>query len=203
MKLNPLVFPISLVVVAMSASNSFAGVEAVEASRVPVGNYEIDPSHASVQARVDHFGFSTTIVRFPKVSGRFAFDPAHAEASSLDVTLDAGALSSDWEARDAELKGAGFFNVAKFPTIRFSSNALTKVDASHAKVDGQLTLLGVTRPVQIDVTLLGTGTGMMGDRRAGFAAHTSINRSDFGMKTFLPAIGDKVDIVIDVEFSKK
>jgi polyisoprenoid-binding protein YceI len=203
MELRKLIAPAALALAALPASIALAGVESTDAANVPAGSYEADPAHAAVYARINHFGFSSTVVRFPKPSARFTYDPAHAEASVLNVTLDTAALSTDWDARDAELKGAGFFNVAKYPTVQFTSSSLTKVDASHAKVNGQLTLLGVTKSVQLDVTLLGTGTGMMGDRRVGFEAHTSINRSDFGMKSFLPAIGDKVDITIDAEFSKK
>lgn len=180
-----------------------AGVESADATKVQAGTYEMDPSHASVAARVDHLGFSSTTIRFAKLAGKLTYDPATPESSTLDVTIDTSSLSTDWAARDSELRGGGFFNTAQFPTARFTATKLTKVDASHAKVAGQLTLLGVTKPVELDVVLLGTGTGMMGDRRIGFEARGSFNRSDFGMKNFLPAVGDKVSLVIDAEFSRK
>lgn len=180
-----------------------AAVDSTEVSAVQAGTYETDGSHTSVEARINHMGFSTTTVRFPKTMGEFTFDPAHPEAAKLNVTVDVNALTSDWEARDKELKGPAFFNAAKFPTATFASTSLTKVDATHAQVYGQLTLLGVTKPVKLEVTFLGAGKGMAGDTRVGFQAHAKIQRSDFGMKTFLPAIGDTVDLTIDTEFVKK
>jgi len=203
MKTRYAAWSVALALTAITSGIAVAGVEAIDGSNVAAGSYEIDPSHASVAAKVDHLGFSTTTVRFPKLAGRLTYDPAHPEASTVDVTIDTASLTSDWAARDAELRGASFFNTAAFPTARFTASALTPVDASHARVSGQLTLLGVIKPVVLDVTLRGTGTGMMGDRRIGFEGHISIMRSDFGMKTFLPAIGDKVDVVIDAEFTKK
>lgn len=180
-----------------------AGVETLDAAKVPSGRYEIDPSHALVAARVNHLGFSATTVRFPKVSGALTYDPAHPEAASVDVAIETGSLSSDWEARDTDLKSPAFFNVAAFPTARFTATSLVPVDAAHAKVKGNLTMLGVTRPVELDVTLIGAGKGMMGDGRIGLEARGRINRSDFGMKTFLPAVSDAVDIAIDAEFTRK
>ncbi len=186
-----------------SGAASWAAVESTDPGKVLAGTYELDPSHVTVAARVNHLGLSSTTLRFAKVTGRVTYDPAHLDTSALDVTIDTSSLTTDWPARDSELKGAGFFNVAKYPTARFAAGSLVKVDATHARIDGQLTLLGVTRPVQLDLTFLGGGSGMAGDRRIGFEARASINRSDFGMKTFLPAIGDRVDIAIDAELSRK
>lgn len=188
---------------ALIAQSAAAGVETTDAAKIPAGAYELDPSHASVAARVNHLGFSTTTVRFPKVSARFVYDPLHPQASQLDVTVETASLTTDWPERDRDLKSPAFFNVAAFPTAQYTANALTPLDASHARVDGQLTLLGVTRPVSMDVALVGSGLGMMNDRRAGFSAHLQFKRSDFGMKTFLPAVGDTVDVAIDAEFAKK
>ncbi|MEO8723561.1 MAG: YceI family protein [Sphingobium sp.] len=184
-------------------TGALAGVVSTDAAKVAAGSYELDPSHTTVSGRIDHMGFSSTTIRFAKVSGDFTFDPAHAETPRLRITIDTASLSTDWPTRDAELRGAAFFNSAKFPTAQFDADSLTKVDANHAKVNGQLTLLGVTRPVQLDVTLLGAGTGMMGDVRTGFIAHATIKRSDFGMTAYIPAVGDQVELTIDAEFSKK
>jgi polyisoprenoid-binding protein YceI len=182
---------------------AFSAVTSKDPAHVTAGQYNVDPTHASVLARIDHIGFSTTTVTFDKISGGFDYDPAKPEQATLSVSLDASALDSGFDARDNELRGAGFFNVAAFPEITFKSTRLVPVDATHAKVEGQLTLLGVTKPVTLDVTFNGFGTGMMGDTRVGFLAAATVQRSDFGMKTFLPAIGDKVDLVIDAEFIKR
>jgi polyisoprenoid-binding protein YceI len=93
------------------------------------------------------------------------------------------------DARDKELRGAGFFNVASFPAARYVASGLVRLDATHARVDGQLTLLGLTRPVPMEVTLIGVGTGLANDKRIGVIGHMQIKRSDFGMKAFLPFVG--------------
>lgn len=180
-----------------------AAVTSKDPSAVAAGHYEVDPTHASIQARIDHLGFSTTTVAFDQVSGGFDYDPAKPEQSQLAISVDPAALNSGFDKRDSDLKGPGFFNVPGFSTITFTSSHLTRVDATHATVDGQLTLLGVTKPLTLNVTFNGTGTGMMGDTRAGFQATATLLRSDFGMKTFLPAIGDQVTLLIDAEFTKK
>lgn len=179
-----------------------AAITSKDPAGVPAGHYEVDPTHTSIQARIDHMGFSTTTVAFDKVSGGFDYDPAKPEQSQLSISVDPTALSSGFDKRDADLKGPSFFNVAGFTTITFQSSHLTRVDATHATVGGELTLLGVTKPVTLNVTFNGTGTGMMGDTRAGFQATATLSRSDFGMTTFLPAIGDQVTLLIDAEFAK-
>jgi polyisoprenoid-binding protein YceI len=83
------------------------------------------------------------------------------------------------------------------------AKGLVRVDATHARVDGQLTLLGITRTVPMDITLIGVGTGFTNDARVGVTGHMRIKRSDFGMKAFLPVVGDDVSIDIDAEFSRK
>lgn len=180
-----------------------AAVTSPDPARVQAGHYEVDPTHTSIQARIDHMGFSTTTVAFDKVSGGFDYDPAKPEQSTLAISVDPADLFSGVDKRDADLKGPGFFNLAAFPAITFKSSHLTRVDQTHARVDGELTLLGVTKPVTLNVTFNGFGKGMMGDTRVGFLATATILRSDFGMKTFLPAVGDKVDLLIDTEFSRK
>ena len=123
MELRKLIAPAALALAALPVSIALAGVETTDAAHVPAGSYEFDPSHAAVFARINHFGFSSTTVHFSKLSGRFTYDPAHAETSILSATLDAASLSTDWDARDTELKGAGYFNVAKYPTIQFTSSS--------------------------------------------------------------------------------
>ena len=203
LKMTYIALPLAAGLAMLGAGVASAGVESTKAGDVAAGTYEIDPSHTSVAGRIDHLGFSTTTIRFAKTSGQFTYDPAHPESTKLNVTVDTKSLSTDWEARDNELKGPMFFNTDKFPNATFTADSLTKVDDNHAKVVGQLTLLGVTKPVEMTVTLRGSGTGMMGDTRAGFEAHMSIMRSDFGMKAYVPAVGDKVDLSIDAEFVKQ
>lgn len=191
------------VLAGLMASTALASSEGNDPAKIEKGTYVADPSHTAVAARIDHLGLSKTVIRFTKTAGQFTYDPAHPEASALDVTIDTASLNSDFEARDADLRKGGFFNVAAFPTAHYVGTSLVRVDATHARVNGQLTLLGVTKPVTLDVTLVGEGAGLANDRRVGVVGHMVFNRSDFGMKTFLPMVGDAVDVSIDAEFSKK
>lgn len=179
------------------------GVEDTNPAAVPAGSYAVDVAHTSVVASIQHMGFSHTVVNFRKVEGTFSYDPARPENSSLLVTIDANSLDSGWAARDTDLKGAKFFNATAFPTIVFRSEKLTRTGASTARIDGQLTLLGATRPIFLAVTFNGVGKGMDGVARTGFSAHANLKRSDFGMTAFLPVVGDDVAIDIEAEFAKK
>jgi polyisoprenoid-binding protein YceI len=170
-------------------------------SSVPAGHYVLDPNHTHIAARINHMGLSTVTVDFP-AAGSFDYDPADIADTKLSVTTDAGALSSGFAPRDEHLKGKSFFNVEAFPKIAFTSTRVTRVDATHARVNGVLTLLGVAKPLTLDVTFIGAGKGMAGDVRAGFEAHAVLKRSDFGMTAFLPAVGDDVALTIDTETSK-
>jgi len=188
---------------AVLAAPALAASRGADVARIEAGTYAADPTHTAVAARVDHLGFSKTTLRFAKAGGELTFDPAKPEAATLDVSVDAASLSTDNEARDKELRGAGFFNVAAFPAAHYVAGGLVRVDATHARVNGRLTLLGVTRDVPMEVTLIGVGTGLANDKRIGVTGHMQFKRSDFGMKTFLPFVGDDVSIDIDAEFSKK
>ena len=189
--------------IALSASPIFAASQGADVAKIEKGTYVADPSHTAVAARINHLGFSQTTLRFAKAGGEFTIDPAKPEAATLDVSVDTNSLSTDMEARDKELRGPGFFNTPAFPTAHYVATSLVRLDATHARVDGQLTLLGTTRAVPMDITLIGVGTGMANDKRIGLTGHMQIKRSDFGMKTFLPFVGDDVAIDIDAEFSKK
>ena len=94
-------------------------------------------------------------------------------------------------------------NAAKFPTIGFNSSSLVLTGPTTGKMTGDLTFLGVTKPVTLDLVWNGFGPGMMGGTRTGFSATGSIKRTDFGFNTYVPVIGDQVDLLIEIEFTKK
>ena len=186
------------------ASTAIAmGVEGKDPAAVPAGSYSVDLAHTSVVASIAHMGFTHTNVNFRKLDGYFTYDPVHPEDSSLQVAIDVNSLDSGWAPRDTDLRSAQFFNVTAFPAITFHSEKLTKTSAATARIDGELTLLGVTKPLSLAVTFNGVGKGMDGITRAGFSAHASLKRSDFGMTTLLPVVGDDVAIDIEAEFAKK
>lgn len=184
------------------SASAFAAVS-TDYKTAPAGTYEIDPHHASVHWSVSHMGFSNYTARFDEIAGSLNFDPAKPEASSVQIGIKTDSADTGFDKMDDELEGEKFFNVKKFPTATFTSTKLTLVSATRGKLDGNLTLLGVTKPVTFDVTFNGAGNNFGGQPTMGFSATGSIQRSDFGMKEYIGVVGDDVSLKIEAEFNKK
>lgn len=165
-----------------------------------VKEYRIDSDHTRVLFFVDHLGLSKLPGQFNGVSGKILFNLTHAESSQADIRIDATKLSMGQAALDKKLQGNEFFNTAKFPHITFKSTSIKKHSIAHGTIKGDLTLLGVTRPVTLDVAFNGRKWNhFAGAEFAGFSAKTRLRRSDFGMTAYLPEIGDEITLVIEVE----
>ena len=163
-------------------------------------DYTIDPSHTHVLFMVDHLGFSKMIGVFKDISGGFSFDPANVAASKVKVDIKTASLDTQFGPRDADLKGADWFNVTEFPDMSFVGTSFTKTGDKTGTVTGNLTLLGVTKPVTLNVTFNKAGLRPSDKKEAaGFSATATIKRTDFGMKTFVPYIGDEVSLLIESE----
>lgn len=188
----------------MMKQTLLAGLFAVAAGSVfaaPV-TYAVDPTHTTASYSVNHLGFSVQSGAFTKVSGNVVLDAA-AKTGSVDVTIDTKSLQTFLAARDNHLKSKDFFNVEQFPTITFKSKDLKFNGDKLAALNGDLTILGVTKPVTLKVTNFGGGKNpMSGMETYGANAETTIKRSDFGMKTFLPAIADDVILQVSIEAVK-
>jgi len=150
---------------------------------------------------VPHLGFSFEVFRFDTVSGALTWDPANAAADSLNVTVDPKSMATASTPIDfaAELTGDKFLNVAKYPTATFVSKAFHPVDATHGKVDGDLTIMGVTQPATFDVELI--GAGQFGPRTViGVKARAMVSLKGLGLPPFIQG---PVELDIDTEFDKK
>ncbi|TAJ71897.1 MAG: polyisoprenoid-binding protein [Phenylobacterium sp.] len=180
----------------------------------PAGVYTLDPEHTSVVFRVPHMGLSRYTARFTRVDGQLTFDPANPAAQSVTATIDAGSLATSYPDPakldfDAQVEKE-FLDAAKHPQITFRSTKVEPTGAETARVTGDLTLHGVTRPVVLEVTYNGgyKGGGMDPNPRIGFSAHGSFKRSDFGIAFGVPApgttfgVGDDVEVIIETEFTK-
>ena len=179
------------------AAMTFAGA----ASAAPV-KYEFDKAHTSIAFSVNHLGFSHSIGRFMDWDGHFSFDQATPANSSVEVKIKAPSIFMGTEAWDKHLKNADFLNVEKFPTIDFKSTKIEVTGDKTADIHGDLTILGVTKPVVLKTVMNGAGKHpMSGKDHAGFTATTTIKRSEFGMNYGLPNVGDDVAINIEVEGS--
>jgi polyisoprenoid-binding protein YceI len=168
-------------------------------------SWKIDPNHSSTRFEIRHL-FSKVQGDFTQFSGTLEYDPANPTASKLETKIVASSINTNNEHRDTDLKSDNFFDVAKYPEISFTSTKVEKVEKG-LKVTGDLTMHGVTKPVVLDVEILGTGPHPMikGGQVAGFSASTKINRQDFGItwnKTLDSGgtlLGDDVDITLNIE----
>jgi polyisoprenoid-binding protein YceI len=180
------------------------------APQPPAGAYAIDPAHTSVTFRVSHLGFSHYTARFSKIGGRLKFDPAHPAAMAVEASIDpmSLALNTPPKGFHEELMGKGWFEAAQFPKMTFKSTRVEVTGANTARVTGDFTLHGVTKPVTLDVIYNGGWPANAYDGpRVGFSGHTVLKRSAFGISQGIPAPGtnmgvsDDVDIAIEAEFS--
>lgn len=173
-------------------------------ARVQAGTYKVDPAHTQVNWTVNHLGFSLFSGSFADATGTLVIDPRRPNASRLSITIPMSRVVSTSGALDTHLKNADFFDVAKHPTATFTS---TRVQATgtRARITGNLTLRGVTRPVVLDARFIGAGNNPMGKKalNIGFAATTRISRSAFGINYGVPAVGDAVDLQINAAFEKQ
>lgn len=162
-------------------------------------DYHIDPTHTYASFAIDHFGFSTQRGRFNATTGTLRFDE-ETGTGAVDIRIDAASLDTGFELRDTVLKGDDWFNVKDFPEIRFRSQRFIVSDGRPVAVDGTLTLLGETRPMRLEIQRFKCGLNLVIRKRGcGADAEGTLRRSDFGMRTGLPFIGDEVRLRIQVE----
>jgi polyisoprenoid-binding protein YceI len=162
--------------------------------------YQFDKAHTNIIFFISHLGFSNMEGEFKKFDGTLNFDPENVAASSVQVSIQVDGVATDVPALDEHLQKAEFFNAAQFPSMDFASTAVTVAGDNRLKVTGNFTLLGVTKPVTMDVILNKAGPHPFSKApAAGFSATTTIKRSDFGMSAMLGMLGDEVSIQIETE----
>jgi polyisoprenoid-binding protein YceI len=165
-------------------------------------SYTIDSRHFYPMFEVNHLGFSTQRGRFNKGAGKIVLDTA-AKSGSVDLKVDTASIDMGLEKWDEHLRSPDFFDVAKHPAITFKSTKLKFDGDKVVGADGDLTLLGVTKPVTLTLTGFRCGEHpMLKKTVCGADATTTIKRSDFGMKHLLPAVGDEIKLVVPVEAIK-
>lgn len=165
-----------------------------------VQNWQIDPNHTAAQFSVRHMGISTVRGAFTKVSGSAQYDPSDPSKTSVEATIDTASVDTRVSMRDNDLKSPNYFDVAKFPTITFKSKAVEPAGEGKLKITGDLTIHGVTKPVELDVD--GPSAPVRdphGNTHVGASASTRVNRTDFGVGTTNPMVGEEITITIDVE----
>ena len=223
MKNNAIRAPLGLTATCAVALLSFAAGRALAAEAKspppmptaappPAGQYHLDKSHASLQLRVSHMGFSTYTTRFSRFDAELTFDPAKLTAGRVITTIDAASLEMDQAPTMCTdiVKGPQFLDTAKFPKIVFRSERVRMTGEKSMEISGTLDLHGVTRPIILSATYNGGYPGMPNmdpHARVGFSAHGSFKRSDFGITFGVPApgttmgVGDLIDFSIEAEFT--
>lgn len=167
--------------------------------------YKLDTQHASLTFGIKHMMLSTVKGSFAKWDGDFYFDKASGKLENIKFAVEANSINTSDVKRDEHLRGADFFNVEKFPKIEFVSTKVEMKNKKPVKMTGNLTMLGVTKPITWKVHYLGSMMGFSGAEFVVFNASTKVNRKDFGMiynkaldKGGL-ALGEEVDIALDFE----
>lgn len=162
--------------------------------------YKIDPAHTNLVFVIDHQGYSKMIGHFRDFDGTILFDKDDVAKSSVSIAIKTASVDTHYEDRDADLRSSNFFNAVEFPEMTFKSTTIEKTGDNTAKITGDFTLLGVTEPLTLEVTFNREGPDEFSDDyKAGFSARGSLKRSDFGMTYAIPAIGDEVELMIEVE----
>lgn len=163
--------------------------------------YDLDPDHTQTIFHIDHLGYSTVSGSFRQLKGVLTLDEVHPEQSLVEVAIEASSVDTGVAARDGDLRSSEFFDVAHHQTITFRTTKVKRRGPRSADLSGNLTLLGISRPVTLRTTFNRVAPDPLRGNRmvAGFTATTAIRRSDFGMKAFIPLIGDVVRIDINAE----
>jgi len=174
-----------------------------DTARVAAGTYAVDSRHTQVNWQVNHFGFNDYFGLFGDVTGTLQIDPANPSAAKVDVTIPIASVATSSQGLTDHLKTPDFFDIAKFETARFVSTSV-KVDGQKAVIKGNLTMLGVTKPVELETRFEGAGNNPMNKKATlGFHAATTIKRSQWGMTKYVPMVGDDVKLRISVAFEKE
>jgi polyisoprenoid-binding protein YceI len=172
-------------------------------TRVPPGHYELDPHHWSLVFDVDHLKYSRFTMRFDRVSAMLDWDVAGLGESTVRASIDAASIDTNEPILDRLVKGADMFNVERYPQIRFVSTHFERTGNAIGKLTGDLTIRGATRPITLDVTFNGYAPDpLTKEDKLGFSAQGRFSRSQFGLGTWYPAVGDDVHVSIQAEFVK-
>jgi polyisoprenoid-binding protein YceI len=170
-------------------------------------SWKIDSAHSQITFSVRHMMISNVHGRFENFTGEVDFNESDPAQSTVMVSIDTNSINTRDEKRDGHLRSPDFFNAGEFPTATFKSSRIEKVDGNHGKIFGELTLRGVSRPVEL-ITEYSGQSKMWGKTSAGFSASTRINRKDFGLNwnQMLESggllVGEDINISIELEIVK-
>ncbi len=174
-----------------------------EASAAPGGRHMLDPGHASVHFSVMHLGYAFFAGRFDEMSGTLVFRPDEPTGSKLEIRIEADSVNSGNAEVDALIRD-DLFEVTEHPVIRFQSTDIALTGEASGTVTGDLTMGGRTAPVTLGVTFNGAAPNpLTGDDTLGFSATATLDRGDWGLGDWYPAVAREVELRIEAEFIRQ
>ncbi len=172
-------------------------------AQVEGGQFVVDKNHAKIIFSTTHFGFSTYYGLFNDFDAKLAFDPKDPAKSALSVTVNMNGIDTTNPKLDGHLKSPDFFDANKYPQAVFTATEIKVTGPTSGTITGTLNLHGVTKPVTLDATFNGGGQNPMTKAYVlGFNAVGHLKRSEFGISTYVPAVGDDVTLTISAEFDR-
>ncbi len=167
----------------------------------PSGVYSLDKTHGYIVFNYSHQDYSKPFLRWRDWDSALTWDNENPENSSVAVTIQTAGIDSGVDIFDEHLRSDGWFNVETYPEITFVSTSLTKLSDVHGTMTGDLTAMGVTKPVTLDVTFNKAAEGRQpGTHKIGFSARSHILRSDWNLGKYAPAVSDDVELIVEVEY---
>ena len=188
--------PVAMVLLAASTTADAQPQAVTAAKAIAPLRYSLDSAASEVSAKVPFFGLSSKSMKFPKMSGQVTIVPGQPERAVIDVTFDATALEAPDETTLKRLRGEKFFWVEKYPTVRFVGTSLNLTSPTRGTVTGQLTARGVTKPQVLTVTFASDPLTAPRGNPVDFTGTTTIDRRQYGMKSYQLVVGNKVDITL-------
>ena len=177
--------------------------KAVDVSGAVSGEYKNDKAHGYITFTYSHLDYSNPFLRWRDWDATLNWNAEDPTKSSVSVEIDTASIDSGVEVFDGHLRGEGFFNVAEHPKATFVSTSLVDNGDGAGTMTGDLTIKGITKPITLFVTFNKAGLEERWKKyKVGFSARGSLNRSDFDLGAAVPAVSDRVDIVIEAEFDK-
>ncbi len=172
-------------------------------SSIASSKYRLDHSHTSMIVRISHMGLSNYTLRFDRMDVDLNLDATDITRSQVDAAVDITSVSTGDPKFDTLLEGPDWMKASLFPTAIFTSKSVERTGPYTAKIIGDLTFMGVTKPLTLDARLNAAAPNYQGKPAIGFSVRGIFRRSDFGFTTFLPKVGDLVTLEIEAEFIKK
>jgi polyisoprenoid-binding protein YceI len=163
---------------------------------------EIDPVHSSIVFKSKHLDTSYVFGRFDKFGGTLTDSPSGPTKTAFDVTVEVNSINTGNEKRDTHLKSPDFFSAKEFPTIKFKSTSAKAGSDGKIEVTGDLTMHGQTKSITTTVQRVGESNAPQFGPRVGYYTTFTVKRSDFGMSSMIPMVGDEVELMVGFESKK-